>query len=209
MATAIKAENDINLQIIPDEGYCLQSLIIDGNDVTKLVTDGVYTIKNVNADLTISASFEVIPITLMVQHAENGCLKQYVQRGTSIKFALMPAEGWKINTVMYNGYDVTSELNGENEYTTPDIYADATLSVSFESTQSAVNSARVSNAKVYASNGQIIVAGVEDGNMISVYDESGKIITQIIARSKEQRITIHSKGIFIVKVEGKTVKVNL
>lgn len=205
----IKEGETATLSFFANNGYRLKSLTINGDEVTGSVKDDQYNIDNIKEDLLVEVMFEEIPLTLTIQHAENGLLKQFIQRGACIKFALMPAEGWKVNSVTYNGIDVTSELNSENEYTTPAIYEDATLSVSFESTQSAVNSARVSNAKVYASNGQIIVAGVEDGNMISVYDESGKIITQTVARSNEQRLSIQSKGIYIVKVEGKTVKVSL
>lgn len=206
---SVKESDDLTLQIIPDEGYRLLSLIVSGNDVTEMVTDDTYTIKNIQADIEISATFEEIPIVLTIQHAENGYLKQFVQRGANIKFAFVPAEGWKINTIVYNGYDVTSELNNDNEYTTPAINADAILSVSFESTQSAVSSARVSSAKVYGSNGEIVISDVEKGDVISVYDESGKTIAQTIAIGNEQRIAIQAKGIFIVKTGGKTVKVCL
>lgn len=209
MATTIKAEEDLNLLIIPDEGYRLVSLTVGENDVTNMVTDGIYTVKNVEADINIYASFEEIPIALTIQHAENGYLKQFVQRGANIKFALVPAEGWKINSVVYNGYDVTSELNNDNEYTTPAINADAILSVSFESTQSAVSSARISYARVYGYNGEIVISGIERGDAISVYDEGGKIIAQTVANGNEQRIAIPAKGIYIVKTGEKTVKVCL
>ncbi len=201
--------SDISIECIPAEGYKLTKVILDDVEVTSSVKNNVISLDNITSNHRLEVSFDEMPVSLTIQHANNGLLKQYVQRGSSISFALIPAEGWKINTVTYNGYDVTSELNSENEFTTPAIYNDAALSVSFESTQSAVNSARVSNAKVYASNGQIIVAGVESGNMISVYDESGKVIAQTITRSKEHRLSIQSKGIYIVKVEGKTVKVSL
>lgn len=206
---SIKESDDLTFQIIPDEGYRLVSLTVGENDVTNMVTDGIYTVKNVEADINIYASFEEIPIALTIQHAENGYLKQFVQRGANIKFALVPAEGWKINSVVYNGYDVTSELNNDNEYTTPAINADAILSVSFESTQSAVSSARISYAKVYGSNGEIVISGIERGDAISVYDEGGKIIAQTVANGNEQRIAIPAKGIYIVKTGEKTVKVCL
>ncbi|MBR6606347.1 MAG: hypothetical protein IKK92_10885, partial [Prevotella sp.] len=154
-------------------------------------------------------TFAKIPISLTIQHAENGYLKQFVERGANIKFAIVPADGWKINTIVYNGYDVTSELNDDREYTTPAINADAMLSISFESTQSAINSARITYAKVYGSNGEIVISGTGKGDAIYVYDDCGKIIAQTVANSTEQRIAIQAKGIYIVKVGGKTVKVCL
>ena len=112
--------------------------MIDGNDVTYMIADdGVYKIKNVTNDVTIIATFEDIPISLTIQHAENVFMKQFVKRGASIKLSLLPAEGWKIKAVTFNGSDVTSELN-EYVYTTPAINADAILSVSYESKDGSV-----------------------------------------------------------------------
>ena len=54
----IKENDDISLQVIPDNSYRLASLMVNGNDVTDDVTDGVYTIKNVTSDVEIYASFE-------------------------------------------------------------------------------------------------------------------------------------------------------
>ena len=83
------------------------------------------------------------------------------------------------------------------------------LSVSFESTQSAIYSNLLSNAKAYGFNGQIIVKSIDKGDMIVVYDESGKIIAQTVANGNEQRIALQAKGFFFVKVNDKTVKVSL
>ena len=137
LATTIKANDDLVLQIIPYEGYRLATLMIDGNDVTDMIADGVYKIKNVTNDVTIIATFEDIPISLTIQYAENVFMKQIVKRGASIKLSLLPAEGWKIKAVTFNGRDVTSELN-EYEYTTPAINANAILSVSYESKDGSV-----------------------------------------------------------------------
>ena len=206
---AIKEGEDAILRFIPDEGYRLSSLTIDGKEVLSDVSDSQYIIKDIQADVIISACFEEIPISITIQHADNGYVKQFVQRGSKIKFVLVPEEGWIINTVIFNGSDVTSELNAANEYITPFIYSDAMLSVSFESTQSAIYSNLLSNAKAYGFNGQIIVKSIDKGDMIVVYDESGKIIAQTVANGNEQRIALQAKGFFFVKVNDKTVKVSL
>ena len=207
----INIDNDEKtlLYFEPNEGWEFDKVKVNGKDLTNNVNGNELLLEPTEDNVSMSVSFKKKPVFIHLQLTDKGSLIQKVEYGTKLSFKIEVFEEWKINTVIYNGYDVTSELNGENEYTTPAIYADATLSVSFESTQTAVNSARVSNAKVYASNGQIIVAGVESGNMISVYDESGKAIAQTITTSKEHRLSIQSKGIYIVKVEGKTVKVSL
>ncbi|MBR1879889.1 MAG: leucine-rich repeat domain-containing protein [Prevotella sp.] len=58
LSMIIKESDDISLQIIPNYSYRISSLIVDGNDVTKDIVDGVYIIKNVKSDVEIYASFE-------------------------------------------------------------------------------------------------------------------------------------------------------
>lgn len=201
--------SNISIRCVPNEGYKLEKVTIDDIDITNNVINNVITIEGIKKNCKLEVTFAKIPISLTIQHAENGYLKQFVERGANIKFAIVPADGWKINTIVYNGYDVTSELNDDKEYTTPAINADAMLSISFESTQSAINSARITYAKVYGSNGEIVISGTGKGVAIYVYDDCGKIIAQTVANSTEQRIAIQAKGIYIVKVGGKTVKVCL
>ena len=56
MSITIK-DGNLNLQILPDDTYRLASLIVDGNDVTESVADGVYTIKEIKSDIDINVSF--------------------------------------------------------------------------------------------------------------------------------------------------------
>ena len=56
--TVIKSGEDLLLQIPPAESYRLTSLIVNDIDVTNMVTNGLYTIKNVSSDINIKVSFE-------------------------------------------------------------------------------------------------------------------------------------------------------
>ena len=58
MTISIKENDDISLRIIPNHSYRLASLIVNGNEVLDNIADGVYTIKDVNTDVEIYASFE-------------------------------------------------------------------------------------------------------------------------------------------------------
>ena len=52
--------SDVTITVIPDKGYELVSVSIDGVDVTEDLTDGQYTIENVTADMTVEAVFRLI-----------------------------------------------------------------------------------------------------------------------------------------------------
>lgn len=203
--------DNISISIQPFEGYYLAKLTLNENNVTEQVTDGIfsYTVNEEEGDIIIEAYFVEKPLILTIQHADNGSIKQYVEKGRSVRFIIEPSDGWKINTILYNGSDVTSELNNENEFITPAINSNATLSVSFESTQSGIASVRNSKTKVYGDNGQIVISGADFGERISVYNESGIALSKITSDGKVQRINIGTKGIFLVKCEGKTFKVSL
>lgn len=208
-STSIKAGEDVTLSIIPDDGYILKSLEINGINVTTEIIDGEYVLSNIDKDYIISVQFEEIPIYLTFKHADNGSIKQLVTKGTSITIAIIPENQWKINTVTFNGKDVTSELTIDSQYTTPAIFENSDLFVTFESTQSSVPTTRMSDVKVYASNGQIIVTGLTKGEIISIYNEKGIMINQRYASGVHQSINIGIQGVYIVKTLYKTVKVNL
>jgi len=208
-STSIKEGEDVTLSIIPDDGYILKSLEINGINVTSDIIDGEYILTNIDKDYIISVQFEVKPIYLTFRHADNGSIKQLVTKGTSITIAIIPEYQWKVHTVTFNGKDVTSELTIDSQYTTPAIYENSDLFVTFESTQSSVANVRMSDVKVYASNGQIIVTGLTKGEIISIYNEKSIMINQCYASGTEQSINIGIQGVYIVKTKYKTVKIYL
>ena len=54
---SVKEGSDVALTLTPNEGYRVSSVTVDGVDKTSDVVDGVLTISNVTADLTVNVSF--------------------------------------------------------------------------------------------------------------------------------------------------------
>ena len=106
LAMTIKAGEDFNLEAIPNEGCRLVSLIVDGNDVTNIMNDGKYVIKDVAADVVISAVFEEIPITLAIQYDKDHVVKQQIERGKCVKFSLKPAGSRNISAVFLRSLNI-------------------------------------------------------------------------------------------------------
>jgi len=53
----VKTGSSVTIKVIPDEGYVLEMLTANDNDVTDQVEDNKYTIKNFSEDMTVSATF--------------------------------------------------------------------------------------------------------------------------------------------------------
>ncbi len=191
------------------EGWEIETVYINNKDVLSEINNNQILLYPTENNISLKVSFKKKPVSISIQSCEQGKLTQSVEYGKIISFKIEPSENWKINTVTYNGKDVTSELTIENEFTTPAVTEDAIFTVSFESTISSVSSANLSKAKIYAYGGQIIVNGVENGTAISVYNEGGELVSRLISKGYEDRINIQSNGIYFVKAGEKTVKVLL
>lgn len=55
---------EVTLTVTPNEGYVLDTLTVDGNDVTNEVSEGKYTFKMPADTVAVSATFKIVPVTL-------------------------------------------------------------------------------------------------------------------------------------------------
>ncbi len=153
--------------ILANEGYRLVSVIVDADteneeDVTEQITgqliEPVYTFTNVNANHTIHATFEAIPVTtytITVSIQGNGTvtyegneLENYetvtVAEGATPEFTIIPAEGYMIAGITIGeaeeGADVVfdGEVDDENVYTFDAVTANMIMTVTFVRMQYAI-----------------------------------------------------------------------
>ncbi len=202
----VEYNKDVVLTIEPNTGYMLKQLIVNEEDVTTNVVDNKYIIPAVSANQRVKVVFIEIPITLSIKSGNGGQVDANIEYGEKFTFNVVPEEGWKVNSVIFNGQDVTSELEN-GAYTTPELYRDATLNVSFESTEDAISETQVSRAKVYALDGRIVVSGTSAGDSISIYDEGGMCVENGIATGSEWIGNAKPGRVYVVKLPHKTVKI--
>lgn len=131
MATTIKAEEDLNLQIIPDDGCRLVSLKVGDENVTNMVVEGIYTIKKVQTDVNIIATFEEKPTYLTIIVGETERMKLMVKRGENYTWNFNRS-GSKVLHVYFNDEDVTSHIDADNNFTTPNIINSSILKVVYD-----------------------------------------------------------------------------
>ena len=205
----------ITINVKPGRNYQLESLIVNGEDVTANVESDVYSFV-VTGSVTISASFEYddnpepeVPIFLSIKQADGGCVKMRVNKWYSYGFIIEPTEGWRVHSVTFNGVDVTDYVHEDGTFYTPDITDNSEMVVAFETIDNSIEHRSTSQARVTASSGNVIVTGANPAEEILICNESGVVVANTIGNGTNQTFPMPDTGIYIVKVGGKTVKISL
>ena len=161
-----------------------------------------------------SGFMEVVPIGnegeeyyITIRIGDGGTLLQSAELGQTYTYKVEPDDGWTVNTLTFNGQDMTGQLL-DGQFSTPVITGDAELNVVFKQEASNIKSMKqteTSKVKVYAYNGTIKVAGAEDYTEVEVYNAGGILI----ANGEGNCSMTLDSGIYIVKVGNETFKVSL
>ncbi len=191
---------------IPNAGYALAAVSYGGVDVTSQLVNNQYTTPAINANATLVVTFKKAEYLLSIKSADSGTVELLCEYGATPSFHFTASSGWKVNTLLYNGVDITNSLTN-GVYKVPAVSADALLTVSFEQTNALVST--YSNVKVYTNSSEIIIEGSSEGEIISLFSINGKQIKS--QKSQGERIVIPAQKdvIYFVKTESKTFKVIL
>ncbi len=129
--------------IIPDAGYMIKSVKLNGTDVTSGVVDNKYTISNITENTTLEVVFERITYTFTIASTGNGTATYNgtvvrgksssftIEEGTKVVVTFAPDGDYRLKSVMLNGKDVTANIINL-QYTITSINANTTLEVVFE-----------------------------------------------------------------------------
>ncbi|MBO4674412.1 MAG: T9SS type A sorting domain-containing protein [Bacteroidaceae bacterium] len=142
---------------------------------------------------------------ITIRMGEGGVLRQSVEVGQTYTYAVNADEGWEVNTLTFDGKDMTSMLM-DGQFSTPVIIGNAELNVVFRQTGNSVKG-RVaeSNVKVCVNSNTITVKGAKDDAPVEVYSINGVKVTSSVGNAS---ISLQS-GAYIVRVGNETFKVRL
>jgi hypothetical protein len=119
--------------ITPDTGYNISAVLVDGVNVGAV---GTYTINNISANHTITASFTKITVgpsyyTITSSAGSGGTISPsgsiQVPTGTDYTFAITPNSGYTIGSVTVDG----SPVGAVSSYTFTNVTAAHTISVAY------------------------------------------------------------------------------
>lgn len=210
-SASIKKGEEVTFTVIPYKDYAIQQVMLGDKDITSQLVNGIYTLSQVTEDTSLAVTFkqmEVETVSFTISSSEGGSLKQEIPVGSSTAYQIFPTENWKINTITFNGVDVTSELV-DNQYTTPAITENSILSVVFVKSDEGIHTSMASQIKVYASQKNIIVKGTTVDTPIQIYSTSGQMIHSTRSGDDVTTIALAESGVYLIKIENNTYKVNL
>ena len=205
----VSSGSKVEFTITPNEEYKIAEVIVNGTDVTADIVDSKYTIEEATEDITITVTFKVKTFSLILKCSEAGAFKRIMQYGETATYEIVPSEMWEINTVVFNGVEVTFDLE-DGVYTTPEITQDSELSVVFVDVPTSVYSLYdTSDVKVYASRQIISIKGLQENTPVAVYNASGQMEYNNVSTDYEMNINMAKNGVYLVKVGERTFKVIL
>ena len=142
----VEQNSSATIELIPDDGFEINSVKVNDVDITSDVSNGKYTISNIIENIALSVVFEAIPpttYTLSITASGNGSAAYggttirsntssfTVNEGDYATVTFNPDSGYRIASVKVNDIDVTLNVS-DNRYTIINITANTTLSVVFE-----------------------------------------------------------------------------
>lgn len=142
---------------------------------------------------------------ITIRMGDGGVLKQSVDVGKTYTYTVCADEGWEVNTLTFDGKDMTSLLM-DDQFSTPVITGNSELNVVFKQNETGLKKVMShSDVKVYASNKNITVTGADMNAKVDVYSINGAFVTSAIGNT-----TIPLEhGVYIVKVGQESFKVRL
>ena len=167
--------------IMPDEYNDLLSLMLDGEDVSDDVVDGIYTLADVNAEHTLVATFtQRYPFTASA--GEGGQIVTegvtVAERGDTVSFVVIPDEGYRPGDVIVDGNAEQLE-HGSYIYTFENVDVSHTIHATFNQIIYHTVSVDAGANGIVTPSGDIVVEEGEDLT-ISVIPDEGFIIHEFL-----------------------------
>ena len=204
----IERQGNAVLTFEPSEGWMLGSVTVNGKNLTANVADNQLTLTSVEENMNVEVVFAEKPVVLTFKTADNGAIGISVEKGQSYTCSIQTEEEWKVNTVMFNGQDVTDQVV-DNVFTTPRLTGDALLSVSFENTDTKVQNPFAESAmKAYTDGeGRLCIDGTKTGEHVLVATADGQLLLNTKSHGNRITLPLVKQGIYVVTTDAKTVKV--
>lgn len=137
--------------------------------------------------------------------------------GKPVQVMLQPADGWKLDTVLYNGEDVTANV-AEGMLETPAVNGEGQLDVLFAFDGDiqvidgtvGVTEINGSDYKIRLDGNCAVISGLQGSEFIQVFTVGGAIINQLDGVSGGEATVILEKGTYVITIDGRhAVKVTI
>ena len=194
------------IEIVPDEGYCISWALLNETDIKDILTANKYVLDPIKSDITLSVGFEARLVTLAILGIEGGRVGGIYDYGVRARVKIMPDDGWKVNTIAFNGNPIEETELNNGVFLTPALTDDSEMSVTFEKDDASVNGiADEAFIRVYGYKHKIRIMNAPENEKAYITDINGCNIYS----GTDREIDINASGVYIVVIANKTFKLML
>ena len=125
--TKVIRDGALQLSVQANEGYYLETLIVNVNDITALLSDNTYTINNVLEDINISATFKKYH-SIEIADCENGSITSdsvLIKDGQNVTLNITSETGYKLSELIINSESVV--ILSQSKYVIENVTTDLNI----------------------------------------------------------------------------------
>ena len=193
-STSVNCGDDITFTITPDDGYMIADLLVDGQSTG---SESSYTFSDVDANHTISATFEPIPagevVIVVNTDGEGGSVTpngtQTITEGDDFTFTVTPDACYEIGIVTVNGNEVSLDEN--NSYTIANVTEPQSINVTFNQL-SYIITASASEGGTITPSGNVEINCGENKEFVITANEGYEIENVVVDGQSQGAITSYT-----------------
>lgn len=210
---ALPAHQPVMFEVAADETHdisWIEHLYAGGVDyIQEEVKNGVLTIQQVNNGDEFRFHFENGAADIDILQTDKGKVTIHARKNHTYRFMVMPEEGWQINSVTWNGEDMTPQIKPNAYVETPVVIANSVLQVAVEKSSSAIPSLSPSRLKVHAQGECLFIENAYKGETVTIYGADGTLIKKLTGNGSTLTTTLKRNQVYLIKTRQKTVKILL
>ena len=224
--------SDVELKMSPHDymihSYVIETVTVNGVDVTSEIVDDKYTIKNIQQDTEIEVVFAEKQnsdwlLTIDVEgggevvynqnHIREGSEKfnvKYNILGTNVWLNVIPDEGCSLDSVLIIHNDKIEDETWRFLYDglgTIRMSDDTRINVRFSENKVGIDDAYANSTMLFHSTPKgVIIDNIGVGEIVYVYSTEGKLLQTVKVASNQMEIPLKCGRAYIFKIRGKIVK---
>lgn len=144
---------------------------------------------------------------LTVNDSRSGYTKIKVKQGAEQTLNIKAEEGWKISNIFMDGRYVTSRLAEDGTFVTPVITGDTSIIIVYEEEASSdARAATHSQADIKVVSDGVVISNAALGTRCIIYSSDGQQVVNTVIKDGTRKIALQKDQIYILTIEGRTLK---
>lgn len=209
----VPAGQPVIFSVEPDEDHAFSSAeqrYDYGIDyLTNDFKDNQLTLKAVKQNSNVWFFFESAKVNIDILQNEMGCVRLSVSKNQRYACRIVEEEGWRVNSITFNGENITNRAGVGNYIQTPIVKSDAVIRIAFEQDGTGIQKAEQESIRALGDADGVTIERVQAGERIDVYLTDGRLIRTFKSNGTSQHINLPRGTVYLIKTKTKTIKIRL